>query len=83
MYFGCFCFRGELGFLDCDDICMCVVNKHFELLDFVFNSVYVELKYNEIFLSFTPGSVCLCGVCSHEVVLGRSVRLSRYHMRVR
>ena len=26
-----FCFRDELGFLDCDDICMCVVNKYFEL----------------------------------------------------
>ena len=26
------CFRGELGFQDCDDICMCVVNKHFEIL---------------------------------------------------
>ena len=22
MHFGCFCFRGELGFLNCDDICM-------------------------------------------------------------
>ena len=26
MYFGCVCFRDELGFLNCDDICMCVVN---------------------------------------------------------
>ena len=25
--FGCVCFRGELGFLNCDDICICVVNK--------------------------------------------------------
>ena len=24
MYFGCFGFRGELGFLNCDDVCMCV-----------------------------------------------------------
>ena len=31
MYFGCVCFRGELGFLICD-ICMCVVNKQFDLL---------------------------------------------------
>ena len=31
-----FCFRGELGFLNCDDICMCVVNKQFDLLEFVF-----------------------------------------------
>ena len=26
MYFGCFELRGELDFLNCDDICMCVVN---------------------------------------------------------
>ena len=26
MYFWCFGFRGELGFLNCDDVCMCVVN---------------------------------------------------------
>ena len=32
IYFGCGCFRGELGFLNCDDICMCVVYKQFELL---------------------------------------------------
>ena len=31
----CVCFRGELGFINCDDICMCVVNKQFELLEFV------------------------------------------------
>ena len=24
MYFGCCDFRGELGFLNCDDVCMCV-----------------------------------------------------------
>ena len=35
MYFGCFDFRGELGFLKSDDICMCVVNKQFKLLEFV------------------------------------------------
>ena len=57
---------------------MWVVNKQFELLEFVFNSVYVDLKYNEISLAFTAGSVCLCGVCSHVVVLGLSVRLSWY-----
>ena len=32
MYFGCVCFRGELGFLNCYDICMCVANEQFELL---------------------------------------------------
>ena len=45
MYFRCVCFRGELGVLNCDDICMCVVNKQFELLEFVFDSVYVDLQY--------------------------------------
>ena len=69
MYFGRFDFRGELGFLNptvltCDDVCMCVVNKQFELLEFVSESVYVDLQYDEISLTFTAGSVCLCGVCS-------------------
>ena len=54
---------------------MCVVNKHFELLAFVFNSVYVGLKYKEICLTFT--------VCIHLVIIGMSVRLSRYPMWVR
>ena len=40
MYFGCFDFRGELCFLNCDDVYMCVVNKQFELLEFVFDSFY-------------------------------------------
>ena len=75
MYFGCFDFRGELGFLTCDDICMCVVNKQFELLEFVSESVYVDLQY-EISLTITAGYVCLCGVCNPVVVLGLSVRLS-------
>ena len=39
MCFGCFDFRGELGFLNSDDVCMCVVNKQFELLEFVSESV--------------------------------------------
>ena len=33
MCFGCVYFRGELGFLNCDD--MCVLNKQFELSKFV------------------------------------------------
>ena len=53
MYFGCVYFSGELGFRNCDDICMCVVNKQFEFLEFVFDFVYV----------FTAGSVSLCCVC--------------------
>ena len=76
VYFGCFGFRVELGFLNCDDVCMCVVNKQFELFKFVFDSVYVNLQYDEISLTFTAGSVCLCGVSSPVVVLGLFVRLS-------
>ena len=80
MYFGCFGIRGGLGFLNCDDICVCVVNKQFELLEFVFDSIYVDLQYDEIYLTFTAGSVCVCGVCSHVVVLCLSERLSWYPM---
>ena len=80
VYFGCFDFRSELGFLNCDDICMCVVNKQFELHEFVFQCVYVDLQYDEISLTFTAGSVCLCGVFNPVVVLGLSVRLSCYPM---
>ena len=76
MYFWCGCFRGELGFLN--DICMCVVNKQFEILEFVFDSVYVDLQYDEISLTCTAGSVSLSCVCSHVVIFGLSVSLSWY-----
>ena len=58
MYFWCFDIRADLDFLNCDDIRVCVVNKQFELLEFVFESVSVDLQYDEIFLTFTAGSVC-------------------------
>ena len=84
MYFGCFGFRDELGFLNCDDICMCVVNKQFELLEFVFDYVYVDLQYDEISLTFTAGSVCLYGVCSPwsvcEVVVSTVVVVTEMHV---
>ena len=76
MYFGCFGFRSELGFLNYNDVCMCVVNKQFELLEFVSESVYVDLQYDDISLTFTAGPMCLCGVSSPVVVLGLFVRLS-------
>ena len=75
MYFGCFDFKSELGFLNCDDVCMCVVNKQFEPIEFGFESVYVDLQYDEISFTFTVGFVCLCGACSPVVVLGLSVWL--------
>ena len=43
------------------------------LLEFVFDSVYVDLQYDVISLTFIAGFVSLCG---HVVVFGRSVRLS-------
>ena len=58
MYFLCVCFRGELGFLNCDDIGKCVVNKQFQL---VFYSFYVHLQYDEITVTFTTW-VCSCVV---------------------
>ena len=83
MYFMCFGFRGELGFLNCDDVCLCVVNKQFEVLEFIFDSVYVDLQYDEISLTFTAGSVSLCCVCGYVVVFGLSVWLSWYPMWMR
>ena len=70
---------------------MCVVNKQFELLEFVFDSIYVDLQYDEISLIFTAGSVCLCDVCSRpwsvcEVVMvpyvDVMVALTVVHVRV-
>ena len=77
MYFGCVWFRGELGLLNCDDICMCVGNKQFDLLEFVFDSVYVDLQYDEISLTYTAVAVSLC------CVFRLSVRLSWYPMWMR
>ena len=61
--------------------CMCVVNKKFELLEFVFDYVYGDLQYDEIYLTTT--AVSLWCVCSHVVVFGLSVRLSWYPMWMR
>ena len=61
-------------------ISVCVVNKQFELLEIVFDFVYVDLQYDEISLIFTAEYVCLCVVCSSVVVLDLSVRLSCYSM---
>ena len=34
------------------------MNNLFERLEFVFESVYVDLQYDESYLTFTAGSVC-------------------------
>ena len=83
MYLVIICFRGELDFLDCNDICMSVMNKQFEVLEFVFDTLHVDQQYDEISLTFTVGSVCLCSVCNLVVILGLSVRLSWYPMWIR
>ena len=57
------------------DICMFVVNKQVELKEFVFDFIYVDMQYDDIYLTFTAGSVYLCGVCSHVVVLGLFIKL--------
>ena len=60
MYFGCICFRVELAFLNCDDICMCAVNKQFELLDFF---IPFMLTCSMIkFISFLLMDLCPCVV---------------------
>ena len=62
---------------------MGVVNKQFEILKIVFDSVYVDLQYDEISLTSTAGSLSLWCVCSHVVVFGLSVTLSWYPMWMR
>ena len=62
MYFCRVCFRGELGFLNCDKICISVMNKQLELFYIVFD--YVDLQYVNIYLIFTAGSVCLWSLCN-------------------
>ena len=71
----CFGFRGELGFLNYDDVCMCVLNKQFELLEFVSESVYVDLQYDEISLTFTAGSYVIFCVILHTMSSGKSPQL--------
>ena len=59
---------------------MCDLNKHFELLEFVFYSVYVDLQYDEISRTFTAGSVSVvmwstlvCCCCMPSETYGRNV----------
>ena len=59
MYFWSFCCRGELDFLNCDAICVCVVNKQFEFLEFILNSVHVDLKIKFIALSLLELRACV------------------------
>ena len=60
----------------CMQCCMSVVVNVMLSLMSVSESVYVDLQYDEISLTFTAGPVCFCGVSSPVVVLGLFVRLS-------
>ena len=61
MYLGSVCFRSEHRFMNCDDICMCVVGKQFELLEFVFNSAMLTGSMMS-FLSLLQMGLCHCVV---------------------
>ena len=61
VYFGYVFFRGEHGFLNCDDICMCVVNKQFELLEFVFYPYMLTCSMLR-FISLLLLGLCHCVV---------------------
>ena len=54
MYLGCFGFRGELGFLNCDNVCMCVVS--FFLIPFMLTCSMMR------FLSLLLLGLCPCVV---------------------
>ena len=74
--FRCFDFRSELGFLNCVDICMCFVNKQFELLEFVFESVYVDFAVWWDISHFYCLVYVLVWCLQSWLVLGLSVWLS-------
>ena len=75
MYFGSFCFRGELRFRNCDDICMYVVNKQFEFREVVL----VRFMLTCSIMRFISLLLCVC-VVYIVVVLGLSVGLPWYPM---
>ena len=77
MYFVSVCFRGGLGFMNCDDIYMFVVNKQFELINFVLVPFMVTCNIFR-FLLILLLCLCACVVCvvmwsSLEVVLVQCV----------
>ena len=59
MYFGCFAFWGELGFLKCDDACMCVVNKQFELLSLFLSPFMLTCSMMRFFSHFLRAVVAV------------------------
>ena len=56
MCFGCFVFRGELGFLNCDDVCMCLSSSSLFLIPFMLTCSMMR------FLSLLLLGMCPCVV---------------------
>ena len=58
--------------------------KYFILVLIIFHNnmctIYVDLQYDEISLTFTAGSVSLSCVYSHVIIFDLSVKLSWYPM---
>ena len=50
VYFWCFTFLCEFCFLYCDDVRLAAVYEFFYFLDFVSDAVYVDLKYDVVFV---------------------------------
>ena len=65
----------ELGFLNCDDVCMCVIDESFELLKFVVYAVYVNLQNDEISLVITARFMIACGIQRHSLAPPPKVQL--------
>ena len=61
MYFENFCFLGEFGLPNCNDICMCVVNNQFELLEFILIPFMLTCSMMRC-LSLLLLGLCACGV---------------------
>ena len=83
MCFRCVCFRGELGFLNCDDICMCVVISSLSSSSLFLIPFMLTCSMKRFLSPLLLGPVSLCCVCSHVVVFGLSVRLPWYPMWMR
>ena len=61
MYFGCLALGGGLGFLNCDDVCMCGVNNQFELLEVFFSPFMLTCSMMR-FISLLLLGLCVCVV---------------------
>ena len=61
-YFWCFKFLCEFCFLYCDDVRLVAVYEFFLFFEFVSDAVYVDLKYDDVFVLWlsVSGWVVFC-----------------------